>query len=142
MKDLTGREVEILEDVSKNFTWVSDMDQFGKREAWYIMREKPYEGDCEDFALTVLYNIKDRSVFKMLLSMTFLQSKIHYCTAPNGVLHNTLRYKGWYTDNWEFKWRTKEEYLERGYKFHPRRRRRLPQPVRCSRNSQTARHQR
>ena len=82
------------------------------------MREKPYEGDCEDFALTVLYNIKDRSVFKMLLSMTFLQSKIHYCTAPNGVLHNTLRYKGWYTDNWEFKWRTKEEYLERGYKFH------------------------
>ena len=118
MKDLTAREVEILEDVSKNFTWVSDMDQFGKREAWYIMREKPYEGDCEDFALTVLYNIKNRSVFKMLLSMTFLQSKIHYCTAPNGVLHNTLRYKGWYTDNWEFKWRTKEEYLERGYKFH------------------------
>ena len=33
MKDLTAREVEILEDVSNNFTWVSDMDQFGKREA-------------------------------------------------------------------------------------------------------------
>ncbi len=119
MKDLTAREVEILEDVSKNFTWLSDADQFGKREAWYIMREKPYLGDCEDFALTVLYNIKGRSVFKMLMSMTFLQSKVHYCTAPNGVLHNTLRYKGWYTDNWEYKWCTKESFIKKGYKFHP-----------------------
>ena len=53
---ITDKMQDELVDVVENFTYVSDSDQFGKREAWYIMKEKPYTGDCEDFALTILYN--------------------------------------------------------------------------------------
>ena len=54
---ITDKMQDELVEVVENFTYVSDSDQFGKREAWYIMKEKPYKGDCEDFALTILYNI-------------------------------------------------------------------------------------
>lgn len=115
---LDTEDLIVLQEVSDNFDYRSDRDQFGRRDSWFIMREKPYLGDCEDFALTVLYNLQRRSLFRMLMSLTFLQSKIHFCKAPNGTPHATLRYKSWYTDNWQREWLTKPEYIKKGYEFH------------------------
>ena len=115
---LTVEDLITLQDVSDNFIYVSDRDQFGKRDCWYIMHDLPYRGDCEDFALTVLYNLKEKSLLRMLVSLTLLQAKIHFCASPNGTPHATLRYKGWYTDNWQREWLTKPEYIRKGYEFH------------------------
>ena len=55
---------KITEELHKRFTYVTDKNQYGKREAWYIMNPDPlakewpvYKGDCEDFSLTVLYQL-------------------------------------------------------------------------------------
>ena len=50
---ITDEMQDQLVDVVENFIYTTDMNQYGKREAWYIMKEKPYHGDCEDFALTI-----------------------------------------------------------------------------------------
>ena len=55
------REVEEL-----NSTWAYkyDIDQYAQREYWQIMKEHPYVGDCEDYALTLLYLISGKSMWK------------------------------------------------------------------------------
>ena len=115
---ITDKMQDELVEVVGNFTYVSDSDQFGKREAWYIMKEKPYKGDCEDFALTILYNICNRKIFVMMMSILIGRSKICYTKSPRDGGHAVLRHRGLYTDNWQKEWMTKQDYLDKGYTFH------------------------
>ena len=39
----------ILEHLNKNFKYVYDKNAYGKRDAWYVMKHVPFEGDCEDY---------------------------------------------------------------------------------------------
>lgn len=105
-----------LDELNKNFKYVKDSDQYGSRDAWYIMKQKPYHGDCEDYSLTLLYNLKDRSVTKLLLSLLIRESKICFCKV-NGVGHAVLKYKGRYIDNIQRKWVEKEYMEKKGYDF-------------------------
>ena len=57
MKPLT------VAQLNKKFKYVKDADQYGHREAWFIMKKAPYTGDCEDYSLTLLYNLKGRSLY-------------------------------------------------------------------------------
>ena len=116
---ITNKMRHSLVDVVENFTYMSDTNQFGKREAWYIMKSRPYTGDCEDFALTILYNICNRSVFKMICSIFIGRSKICFTLSPNGGGHAVLKHKGYYTDNWQKEWLSKQAYLDKGYTFKP-----------------------
>ena len=115
---ITDKMQDELVEVVENFTYVSDSDQFGKRGAWYIMKEKPYRGDCEDFALTILYNICNRKIFVMMMSILIGRSKICYTKSPRDGGHAVLRHRGLYTDNWQKEWLTKQDYLDKGYTFH------------------------
>ena len=116
---ITDEMQDQLVDVVENFIYTTDMNQYAKREAWYIMKEKPYHGDCEDFALTILYNLCGRSVVKLLFSIFIGRSKICYTKSPKGGGHAVLRYKGLYTDNWQDAWLTKQDYIDKGYTFNP-----------------------
>ena len=119
IKTITIEMQKALDDVVKNFVYVSDERNYGSREAWYIMKQKPYNGDCEDFALTILYNLCGRSVFRLLLSVFIGRGKICYTLSPKGGGHAVLRYRGLYTDNWQDKWLNKEDYIAKGYTFKP-----------------------
>jgi predicted transglutaminase-like cysteine proteinase len=105
-----------LKELNKKFVYKKDFQQFGARDAWYIMKQEPYHGDCEDYSLTLLYNLKDRSVNKLLLSLLIRESKICFCKV-NGVGHAVLKYKGQYIDNIQKKWVEKKYMEKRGYKF-------------------------
>ena len=48
----------ILEHLNKNFKYVYDKNAYGKRDAWYVMKQLPFEGDCEDYSLTYLYALE------------------------------------------------------------------------------------
>ena len=48
------QEVKFLEHLNKNFKYVYDKNAYGKRDAWYVMKQLPFEGDCEDYSLTYL----------------------------------------------------------------------------------------
>ena len=108
--------MNFLKELNKSFKYVKDSDQFGSRDAWYIMKQKPYHGDCEDYSLTLLYNLKDRSVTKLLLSLFIRESKICFCKV-DGVGHAVLKYKGRYIDNIQKKWVERGYMEKRGYDF-------------------------
>ncbi len=109
--------MSFLIQLNKKFKYRKDSDQYGKRDAWFIMKQPPYVGDCEDYSLTLLYNLKGRSLLKMFLSLLIRESKILRCTV-NGNGHAVLRYRGKYIDNNFKEWTTKKDMQERGnYKF-------------------------
>ena len=108
--------MNFLKELNKSFKYVKDTDQYESRDAWYIMKQKPYHGDCEDYSLTLLYNLKDRSVTKLLLSLLIRESKICFCKV-DGVGHAVLKYKGRYIDNIQKKWVEKGYMEKRGYDF-------------------------
>ena len=109
--------MEFLEELNKKFKYRKDGDQYGYRDAWYVMTHEPYHGDCEDYSLTLLFNLKDRKWEKFLLSLLIRESKICRCIGPGGGGHAVLKYKGRYIDNIQRKWCTKEYMENRGYKF-------------------------
>ena len=108
--------MNFLKELNKKFVYKKDFQQFGARDAWYIIKQEPYHGDCEDYSLTLLYNLKDRSVNKLLLSLLIRESKICFCKV-DGVGHAVLKYKGRYIDNIQKKWVEKGYMEKRGYDF-------------------------
>tara|TARA_R100001443_G_scaffold102087_1_gene110121 strand:- start:2733 stop:3167 length:435 start_codon:yes stop_codon:yes gene_type:complete len=107
---------QFLEHLNKNFTYVSDKNQYGKREAWYVMKQLPFEGDCEDYSLTYLYEVSGRSYFKMFWNLIFGGYKICFCRV-HGTGHAVLRHHNWYLDNIQKKWCEKTFLESRGYVF-------------------------
>ena len=108
--------MEFLEELNKKFKYRKDRDQYGFRDAWYVMNHEPYHGDCEDYSLTLLFNLKDRKWEKFLLSLLIRESKICHCKV-RGRGHAVLRYKGRYIDNIQKKWCTKAYMENREYVF-------------------------
>ena len=107
----------ILEHLNKNFKYVYDKDAYGKRDAWYVMKQLPFEGDCEDYSLTYLYEVSGRSYIKMFWNLIFGVYKICYCQVK-GDGHAVLRYRELYLDNIQKKWCEKTFLEGRGYVFH------------------------
>ena len=114
---ITKQEYLIVEDVKNNFTYHYDRDKYDRRDAWYVMYTYPYEGDCEDYALTCLYNLKGRSWFNFWKSLLLRESKIVYCKSPSGGGHAVLKYKGMYIDNWDKEFVKKSHMVSVGYNF-------------------------
>ena len=107
----------ILEHLNKNFKYVYDKNAYGKRDAWYVMKQLPFEGDCEDYSLTYLYEVSGRSYVKMFWNLIFGGYKICYCQVK-GDGHAVLRHHELYLDNIQKKWCEKTFLEGRGYVFH------------------------
>tara|TARA_B100002019_G_scaffold237890_1_gene212823 strand:+ start:638 stop:1039 length:402 start_codon:yes stop_codon:yes gene_type:complete len=103
-----------------NNTWKyrRDMDQYGKKDYWKVMKKPPYEGDCEDYALTMLYLISGKSWLKFWMYLFTFRAKLCLVTTKNGQGHGVLKFRKMYIDNWTKKFVTKEEMEAIGHKFH------------------------
>ena len=97
-----------FEELNNEFKYVKDSDQYGKRDAWYILKEAPYNGDCEDYSLTLLYNLTGRSIIKMFISLLTRESKLCFCKV-RGIGHAVLKWRGKYIDNIQKRWVSKED---------------------------------
>ena len=97
----------ILEHLNKNFQYVYDKNAYGKRDAWYVMKQLPFEGDCEDYSLTYLYEVSGRSYIKMFWNLIFGGYKICFCTVK-GEGHGVLRFHERYLDNIQQDWCRKD----------------------------------
>ena len=115
-KEMMVRMIQSVNEVSNAFEYTRDEARFGKIDNWYIMKQKPYRGDCEDFSLTVLYKICGESLFVLLMQLLLGSAKLHY-TEYHGEGHAVLQYRGMFTDNIQQKWVSKVELLEGGYTF-------------------------
>ena len=81
------------------------------------MKQLPFEGDCEDYSLTYLYEVSGRSYIKMFWNLIFGGYKICYCQV-RGDGHAVLRHRELYLDNIQKKWCEKTFLESRGYVFH------------------------
>lgn len=90
-----------------------------KGDQWRILKQDSdglMRGDCEDYALSVLYYvIAEKSLFKFWL---LLLSRAKICYVRNNGGHAVLQYKGQYIDNWTMQWVSKKEMEALGHKFH------------------------
>ena len=115
-KEMMVTMIQAVDEVKDAFEYTPDETRHGKRDSWYIMKQKPYKGDCEDFSLTVLYKLCGENLFALLMQLLFGSAKLHY-TTYYGVGHAVLEYRGMFTDNIQQKWVSKKELLADGYIF-------------------------
>lgn len=101
-----------VREVASRFRYIGDERQYGKREKWKIMRaeEGPLEGDCEDFALTVLWNIADKSMWKFWWLVCTFQAMIWFTKTERGNGHAMLWYRGRWVDNIYSTWSDKPRH--------------------------------
>ncbi len=110
-----------LETKHLNNTWKYkyDSNQYGKRDHWKVMKKPPYEGDCEDYALTMLYLISEKSWFRFWFYLFTFKARICFVTTKNGGGHGVLKFHKLYIDNWSKKFVSKQEMEKLGHRFHP-----------------------
>lgn len=81
-----------------------------KKDVWNILDlGVSGEGDCEDYALTALYYLSDKSLLKFWWELITFQSSIHFVTL-GGVGHAVLEYNGIYIENTKKSWMNEIEF--------------------------------
>ena len=104
-----------LAELNDSWKYKYDEDQYALKEYWKIMKEAPYIGDCEDYALTLLWLISGKSMLKFWLNLITFKAQIRRVT-NNGGGHAILRYGNMYADNWTLKFVKWEEMEKLGHK--------------------------
>lgn len=102
----------VLAQTAADFTYRSDRDTVGKVEDWRVhMDEGPFEGDCEDFALTLLYRIAGDldGMFELLRSDRAI---VWWCENSKGDDHVCVELLGYgYADNVFPRWQAFEPHF-------------------------------
>jgi predicted transglutaminase-like cysteine proteinase len=105
-----------LAELNASWKYKYDEDQYASREYWKIMKQAPYIGDCEDYALTLLWLISGKSMLKFWLNLITFKAQIRRVITKNGGGHAILRYGNMYADNWTLKFVEWEEIEKLGHK--------------------------
>ena len=119
--EVTSRD-KIAADFTSKWEYRFDSEQYGSADAWVIIRKEDEKGklvgDCEDYALSILWRLCDKSDWKMWWMLLTRQAGI-CCVGPSKwkASHAVLRYKGEYIDNWTRKFGPKSE-IEKNHTFH------------------------
>lgn len=100
--------------VANKFRYLADKKAIlGDR--WFVMREKQgiLAGDCDDFALTTIWEICDRSLVKFILNVILLHRyRMYFCITSTGEPHIVGYAKGLYFDNWTKQAMPKNQFIE------------------------------
>lgn len=102
--------------INSSWKYIRDIKNYKKREYWQIIKKPPYVGDCEDYALSLLYLISGKSMLKFWWNLTFGPAKIRYCKV-RGQGHGVLKWNKLYIDNIQKRWVTKKTLEHKGYIF-------------------------
>ena len=114
---------EANREVASKFRYVTDKVKYGFFETWSVMdtTKTVWEGDCEDYSLTVLWLMSDKKkkafLFNILFHPDYRMHFVRYKATKEG--HAVLHYKGKFCDNIQQKWFTKkdEEYTRYDWKW-------------------------
>lgn len=87
---------ESIDLVNSKFTYVPD----GKIDDWSVMDLDKMQGDCEDYSLTVIWNLCNQSKFKFFLFFLLIpRYQVWYVKSKNGG-HAVGYANGLWFDNW------------------------------------------
>lgn len=107
MLDLAHMD-EHVEHLNETWKYLYDDDQYGS-DTWHIMKEPPYEGDCEDYALTLLWLMSGKSMVNFWINVITMQAQLRRVRMKRGGFHIVLKVGNLYADNWTKKFVTWEE---------------------------------
>jgi hypothetical protein len=113
---------KIVSSFNSKWKYRYDKEQYGMNDAWKIIYSEDENGklvgDCEDYALTILWRLCGESHLKMWWMLLTHQAGI-CLVGPSKwkVSHAVLRYKGEYVDNWTKNFGGKEA-IEKNHTFH------------------------
>ena len=92
------------------------------QDQWRVLKPNAlneYHGDCEDYALSVLFYIicQGSWIYFWWLLFTF-QAQLRYVVTKNDGGHGVLRYHDLYIDNWTKAWVPRSHMESLGHEFH------------------------
>lgn len=93
----------------KNFTYSAD----GKLDSYHILPEEGGEGDCDDFAITVLFNEAGRNHWRLFKNFVTGRSKMVRVFTNTGGTHMVAQHDDRYMDNWYPYWSTELRHKRR-----------------------------
>jgi predicted transglutaminase-like cysteine proteinase len=88
-----------IDELNEKFNYKADKRYF---DSWKIIysEEDNWYGDCEDYSLTLVYLLSNRSLTTTLSSILFHRYTFYYVKSPNGRGHVVLKLgKDSYIDN-------------------------------------------
>jgi predicted transglutaminase-like cysteine proteinase len=108
---------EALQTLNAKFKYKNDT--FRWLDYWRIMANDgdKWEGDCEDYSLTLAWLVSDKDILKFLWNLISFRFLIWYVKSPNGEGHAIIKIDGLYYDNIQKKGVEKSILKEKGYKF-------------------------
>lgn len=90
-----------LKDLNQRFKWTVD-----KREGWRVLNSAlgPLFGDCDDYAITALWLMSEKSWKVFWWKLLSLQAVIWLCRTNRGDLHASLylRKHGWIDSSYQY----------------------------------------
>ena len=87
-----------------------------RKDEFRILSPEQPEGDCEDYALTVLDYLCDHKYKKLKRRLRKGKAELVFCVDPFGQKHNILKYGKKYIDNQLKRWVTRDELCTLGYR--------------------------
>ena len=99
---------QAVDTINDHFEYVSDDEQYKFFEVWNVMdtSEATWDGDCEDYSLTIMWLMADRNPFLFMWNL-FCNTdyRLHQVNVKdmNGG-HCVLQYKDMYVDNMMRQW--------------------------------------
>jgi predicted transglutaminase-like cysteine proteinase len=103
-----------LQELNSKFVYQAD----GRVDIWRILHgEGPWKGDCEDYSLTLMWLLSDKSVIKFLWHILTFKYLMWYVIMSNGEGHAIVKIDGMYYDNVQKKATSAEELKQKGYRF-------------------------
>lgn len=107
--------------VAKHFKYVSDNEKYKFREVWNVVdtTKEEWEGDCEDYSLTVMWFMSGQNILVFLYNLLFNTAfTIHHVNVKsNGVGHAVMQYNDMYVDNIMREWKVDGDEALEAYEF-------------------------
>lgn len=103
-----------LKELRSRFRYTSDG---AKVDRWCILKDAhgPLEGDCEDFALTLIWMMERKSMWRFWFAICTFKYRIWYVLSPRGAGHAVLKHRGKWVDNIQRRW--VDDLKSKGYKL-------------------------
>jgi hypothetical protein len=106
---------QALQILNAKFKYKYDKRYFDK---WTILSDLDgWEGDCEDYSLTLCWMLSNQSMVKLLWNILTFKYLFWYTLSPSGSAHAVVRVGGLYYDNIQKKGVTAEALKDAGYVF-------------------------
>lgn len=113
---------DAVDYVAKRFVYKEDPKSWWP-DYWFVMKEKDGKmyGDCDDFAVTVLWLVCKRNLLKFFWHVLFTHKhKVYRVRSNNSSTYNHLigRVDDYWFDNWTLKALDKETFFKKtGHKM-------------------------